>query len=384
MDHELSGIKFDDLEALLSEILKYKRVMLYGCGEVGKLLQCRLYQDELAIEGFIVTSKTDMEEMNGVPVYAVDEIFPNEEILIIVATKENYHGEILHELEKRGITYAPCVSDRLYDKLKPDTKEPREKLYFQIHIVEHCNLNCRGCYHFSPLAEEEYLGLEEYTKDIRRLAELFQGEMDQIMLLGGEPLLHPQIAEFLRTTRQYFPKGTIKILSNGILVPKMSEDFWEACESTGTQLWLTRYPIRIDYYEIERIAKQHGKVVRYFSDEPVRTLGHQPLDINGSQDYVANFRKCYRANECILLEHGKMYTCLIAAESRHFSRHFGVNLEICEKDYVDIYEVQSASELQERLTHPTPFCRYCNRDDVAIFGRIPWQISQCRMDEWVK
>lgn len=30
MDHELSGIKFDDLEALLSEILKYKRVMLYG------------------------------------------------------------------------------------------------------------------------------------------------------------------------------------------------------------------------------------------------------------------------------------------------------------------------------------------------------------------
>ena len=26
-----------------------------------------------------------------------------------------------------------------------------------IHLTDHCNLNCKGCTHFSPLAEDFYL-----------------------------------------------------------------------------------------------------------------------------------------------------------------------------------------------------------------------------------
>lgn len=375
-------IKIDSEKVLLEEIVRYERIILYGCGEVGQLIHRRLYQNEIAVESFAVTKGGG--RVNGLPVYEIDQITCSDNLLIIVATKENHHGEILQVLESRHMTKVACILDILYEELISNDKKPRNKLYFQIHIVEHCNLNCRGCYHFSPLAKEEYLSLEEYTRDIRRLAELFDGKMERIMLLGGEPLLHPQIAEFIQVTRDYFSEGTIKILSNGILIPKMPETFWDICESTGAELWLTKYPINIDYMKIEKIAEKHKKTIRYFSQEPVRTLGHQPLDISGKRDYVKNFYGCYRANQCILLEHGKMYTCLIAAESRHFSKYFDTELEICEKDYVDIYEVCSAEELQARLTHPTPFCRYCNRDDVAIFGRIPWQVSKCRIEEWTE
>lgn len=168
-----------------------------------------------------------------------------------------------------------------------------------------------------------------------------------------------------------------------MLLPNMSDSFWEALRTTGTELWLTKYPIRFDYQNIEKIAEEKGCRIYYFNQEPVRTLGHQPLDISGKRNYIENFEICYRANECIFLEHGKLYTCLISATSRHFSKYYNENLEIDETDSIDIYKVNSGEELLKALTKPTPFCRYCNRDDVQIFGRIPWSQSKKEMSEWV-
>ena len=60
-------------------------------------------------------------------------------------------------------------------------------------VVYHCHLNCAGCDHFSPLAEKYFMPTEVFEKDILRLKELTKGNMDAITLLGGEPLLHPDI-----------------------------------------------------------------------------------------------------------------------------------------------------------------------------------------------
>lgn len=30
---------------------------------------------------------------------------------------------------------------------------PLSQLQFEVHVTEHCNLNCRQCAHFSPLAK---------------------------------------------------------------------------------------------------------------------------------------------------------------------------------------------------------------------------------------
>ncbi len=381
----MSEKKIESESILLEEISKYKEVMLYGCGEVGKFMQQSLYQKDIEVECFIVTEEPETREVNGLPVYTIQEISSKcKNILVMIATKENLHQEILQKTEYYKIPNVIYITDELYLQLRKRVKIPRRKLYFQVHITEHCNLNCRGCYHFSPLAEQELLSIEEYTKDIKRLSELFYGEMEQILLLGGEPLLHPQIAEFISVTRSYFSAGTIKILSNGILLPKMEKAFWNACVDSRAELWLTKYPISINYNEIEQIAERHGVKIHYFNVEPVRTLGHQPLDISGKRNYKDNFENCYRANECILLDHGRMYTCLVAAESKHFSKYYGIDLKVSEQDYVDIYAVNSGQELQKKLVSPTPFCRYCNRDDVAIFGRIPWQVSKRCMEEWTE
>ena len=48
---------------------------------------------------------------------------------------------------------------------------PQVSLYFiDIHLVEHCNLNCFCCNHFSQLADEEYTDLASFEKDMKQLA----------------------------------------------------------------------------------------------------------------------------------------------------------------------------------------------------------------------
>jgi uncharacterized Fe-S cluster-containing radical SAM superfamily protein len=42
--------------------------------------------------------------------------------------------------------------------------------HIEIGIAEHCNLNCIGCDHFSPLATEEYPDIHSFEQDMERLA----------------------------------------------------------------------------------------------------------------------------------------------------------------------------------------------------------------------
>ena len=90
--------------------------------------------------------------------------------------------------------------------------------YIEYDIVGHCNLNCKGCSHFSNIiCDNSFVTLESYEKDLRRMKELFS-YIARIKILGGEPLLHPQLNEIIKITREVLPKATIDIVTNGLLI----------------------------------------------------------------------------------------------------------------------------------------------------------------------
>ena len=110
---------------------------------------------------------------------------------------------------------------------------PHPMLRFETHIVEHCDLNCRMCTHFSPLAVPRFAELSTFSRDLRRLRELFGDDVAYIMLLGGEPLLHPELPDFLCTARTFFPNTDVILYTNGLKLPQMNPVFWESCEATA-------------------------------------------------------------------------------------------------------------------------------------------------------
>jgi len=370
-------MKLLNTEKELIDIARTHNIYIYGAGACATALIGRLKRYEISYEKIITSS--GVGEVNDSHVYSIDEIsdeLRNDNSLIIVATTEKYHEDINKAIGESNVVF---ISDRLYSIMN---RINGMHFQFMTHIVEHCNLKCRGCYHFSSLAKEEYLDPEEYKRDINQLSHLFNGKVDQIILLGGEPLLHPQIATFFEITRAAFSSTIVKVLTNGLKLLTMDEYFWKSLADNSIELWVTKYPVNFDYEQAEKVALSHGITLHYFNTEPVRTLGYQPLCLSGENDYVSNFNKCYRANNCIDLKHGKIFPCLIPAEIKPFNEYFNQNLEISERDYVDIYSVKSGLELLELLEQPIPFCRYCNRENIQIFGKIPWSQTKYDISEW--
>ena len=64
--------------------------------------------------------------------------------------------------------------------------------------------------------------------------------IEQIYLLGGEPLLHPQVSEFIREARKHFPETRIYVVTNGSLVMRQDDEFWRAMAETRTILMCRR------------------------------------------------------------------------------------------------------------------------------------------------
>lgn len=277
-----------------------------------------------------------------------------------------------------------------YRTLKPRWKKVTRKNMKQkdlipilhIHITDHCNLNCRGCDNFSPLSPEVFASLDVFEKDCARISELSNGKVQEIQLLGGEPLLHPQVIDFMNTARKHFPSVSIKLVSNGILIPKQKDDFWDACRKNNIEIVVTKYPIKIDHDGIELLARKHHVSFEFYGStaDVEKNMQCMPLDLEGTQNPTDSFLRCSSANRCVSLDNGKIYTCSLIPYVKYFNAHFNKKLEVSDADCIDIYQAKSINEILNFISHPMPFCRYCNQK--GIIWNTGYGISKKKISEW--
>lgn len=257
----------------------------------------------------------------------------------------------------------------------------REKLYVGVDLVSHCNLNCQCCGHFSGIARPEFASVESFASDMKRLNELCV-PMQEISLLGGEPLLHPKIEEFCLSARKYFPLVYLNIKTNGLLLPKQPDSFYETCANNDVTIIITKYPLKFDYDRVADQIRAKGVKVIYYgtTGDYIKTSWKMSLDLTGSQNPYKSFKVCPQKNNCIALKDGKIYTCETIACAKYFNEYFNQNLSVLESDSIDIYKIKSPDEIFSHLIHPTSFCRYC---DFEHFQKdIPWNITQRHINEW--
>lgn len=260
--------------------------------------------------------------------------------------------------------------DERYEKIMTEIKKeenyrykhrPHTLLRFEVQLAEQCNLNCKGCTHYAPVAEPEFLDLEEYGRDLARLAELFDHECRWIHLMGGEPLLHPEIAKVIRLTREHFSWGKIMVVTNGLLLGQMKEDFWRACRDCRVEISATKYPVACDYESHRQKAQQEGvRFTFYNGGQRLKTLNRFPLSQAGHQHVEDSFLHCVSSNRYLALRHGHIYGCDMAAYAHHLIKKFDLPLHESRRDSIDIYKAKSAEEIMEHCAKPIPFCRYCN------------------------
>ena len=120
---------------------------------------------------------------------------------------------------RAGDLISKIIHRLIYSKNQRQRLIPQRQLsYFVLNILDHCNLRCKGCDHFAAIAEERFVPLDDIKKDLAQMSKILNGDVSSIGVMGGEPLLHPQLKEILINTRWFFPKTIIQLVTNGLLL----------------------------------------------------------------------------------------------------------------------------------------------------------------------
>jgi organic radical activating enzyme len=249
--------------------------------------------------------------------------------------------------------------------------------YLEFHLADHCNLNCKGCGHFSPIVEKQFPDLNDFKRDMKQLQRLFS-TIHTIVLMGGEPLLNPQIDLFLFATRSCFPKAKIQILTNGILLPQMSETFWNACRSCSVDIDITIYPpLKEKESDLVQLVKRNGLRVLTHSV----TSFHAFYNRKGDTDKEAAFKRCRDRWYTPMLREGKIYICPKPATLGYFNKKY--DLKIPRTGFVDIYTPDlSGWDVRDHLDEASSTCCYCTLgwDVIPVFS---WETTKPVLQDWM-
>lgn len=195
----------------------------------------------------------------------------------------------------------------------------------EIHIVDHCNLNCTGCLHFSPLAKKWFADAGRIERDLLALRRKFR-YIRHVTLLGGEPLLHPEYERIVERVKRASPESLITIVTNGVsLEGKALDRFLSCCREYGVRVkWTVYPPLRNRRNELVSAFKSAG--VRLFTVE-VDDFYVKMNPAGGNARKAMQF--CRKTTYCPYLRDERIYTC---AQSYHI------------KDYIKLYEEETGKK----------------------------------------
>lgn len=374
----------------MAELCKImKPLVIFGYAIVGR----RVYEREKSNNpgrNIVFCDNSSMKQgvHGGIRVLSLQEAVRDFSGAEYIVASLRHAKQMKEQLLKSGISPKQIVMDLPGDivgeELAKEQKQrlvPLDSIHIEVNINKDCNLNCKGCDHFAPVAEPDTLELESFERDMKRLSEVMAGHIHRIILLGGEPLMNAQLLDYVRIARQCMSETEVFIATNGTLLGRVGDDFWTVLKETRTGLMVTKYPVKVDYEALKEKAEEQGVIWEYIgSSESGRTLWHFPLDLSGSQDAMESFIHCANANSCHTLERGKLYTCSIAPNIKAFNDYFGKNVPLTEKDGIDIHKAENAEEILKFLARPINFCKFCN-----VKGRTydhGWEVSKKDIREW--
>ena len=183
-----------------------------------------------------------------------------------------------------------------------------------------------------------------------------------IRLLGGEPLLHPDLNDCLKEIRNLFPDIDLYVVTNGLLLKNMSQEFYEICSKAKIKIRVTYYGLTNLNETIHNI-KMNDVDIDWYSRIRLNNWHYQHIRL--TDERIDCLKRCKYKNVCNNYKDGKLYLCPHIAYIDDFNRYFGKDIKLDESDYISIDEINSFSELIDKLNNAKPnFCyQYCNYYD---------------------
>jgi hypothetical protein len=212
-----------------------------------------------------------------------------------------------------------------------------------IYITDSCALSCQGCISFNNYALGGHLSLSEQVQErISTWARLVS--VDRIYIIGGEPLSHPDLAQWMTLIEQSWPRSRWTIVTNGrglesrtAEVQTWIEQGWDLEVSSHSrqdfeqvQAWWASVIKDMLVPTVARRTKDHMGLTDYWEDSDggaMMQIGlrdhfyaatHTIRDGVISWNRLTSVRSSHAlcpAKMCTHLVDGKMYSCPVQALS---------------------------------------------------------------------
>lgn len=236
--------------------------------------------------------------------------------------------------------------------------------YIEYGLTEHCNLKCHHCTVYAPYLKPSFAEIESYRKDVIELAKHIR--VNRFRLLGGEPLMHKHVIEFLQIAKDSGIGKSVGVCTNGELAPKMSEEFWQTIQFIDISVYPTS---RIDYIEVLNLIKdkqqKYGFTMRTLRHKDTFQIVNVDEEITDTVRIQKIFDTCDMAHSwsCHHIFEGRYYLCAKPCYQNKYFDRVGIKTDINyrEADGLTIHEPNFRQRLEARLKDNTPLkaCAFC-------------------------
>jgi organic radical activating enzyme len=242
----------------------------------------------------------------------------------------------------------------------------------EFNAASHCNYSCAECSHLSPYMRRKLPDLGQFRDDVRALASVYRA--DRLHLVGGEPLLNPELATLIAYARESGLARRVLVATNGALLHKISDELFQNID----ELSVSWYPDpRCDTKKIEA-AKQKcrrwGTRIHVDKIDSFRMM--QPKEAIKNSEIVGQiFNSCQMAHSwgCQTFSEGYFYLCSRPIFTPSFlSANKNSTSESSHVDGCSIHAPDLAERLRRYLSRCEPLqaCRHC----LGTSGKIiPWR-----------
>lgn len=230
----------------------------------------------------------------------------------------------------------------------------------EFNLTEHCNLSCEHCDHASGVMPSKFADLGSFISDITVLSTVLHAA--EFKFLGGEPLLHPELLQFLRAAKEIGIADRLVLLTNGVLLHKSPDELWDLIDG----MWISLYPgikQRFDWDWIQEIADKHNIFV-WRKDTPRFAERSLTEPIKNEAFVRLIYQNCDLPHlwSCHTIYEGRYYPCSPSVWMEPRLRLHGIAFDNMHEDSVAIHDNANLHDDLDQLIRrrePLKACQYC-------------------------
>ncbi len=346
-------------------------LILYGAGKEGKNANDiinNFYQEKYDVQMFIDSNK-EGEYCNKKNINVKDIESVNKNNTIIITIGDMYTVvDLYFLLRSKGFQkiywFLGLTLNRTQDSdfLKDECWDMSQwgdciLPHMELHIVDKCNLKCKGCTHFSPLFESEEAKFDDVIRDVQKVSKIFSS-VARLDILGGEPFLSKDLIKYVIEIRKIMLTASIDIFTNGLLIPSLPDDVLDCIRENNIFISITEY--KPTHAMIDKIISRltqfnvKYKIVPYDK----RQIFNKPISISENSKYP---NLCI-SNGCVTVANGTISRCPTLMYIDKFNEVF--NTKLPNDGIMKLDECSSGYELLEKLKQEVPLCKHCIQCDM--------------------